>query len=46
MNRPIPSYLLAIVVGNLVEKSTGPRTAVITEPEMIDICANELEELE
>jgi len=33
---PIPDYLLAIAVGDLVYRSTGDRTGVITEPSMID----------
>jgi len=43
---PIPSYLIAIVSGNLQYKQIGARTGVITEPTSIDKCANELSELE
>jgi leukotriene-A4 hydrolase len=46
MNIPIPSYLLAIVAGNLEERQIGPRTYVITEPENIEASATELEDLE
>ena len=42
MNIPIPSYLLAMAVGNLAYKKIGPTTGVITEPEMLDECYNEL----
>lgn len=45
MNIPIPSYLLAIVVGNLVERQIDRRTFVVTEPTMMDKCAKELEDL-
>ena len=47
MTIPIPSYLLALAVGNLVERSLDAegRTFVITAPTMIDKCAKELEEL-
>ena len=31
----MPSYLIAIVVGNLQETSMGNRTSVITEPEQM-----------
>lgn len=44
----IPSYLLAIAVGNLAEKSVGPRTNIIAEPgaDYLDRYATELEDLE
>jgi leukotriene-A4 hydrolase len=45
MTIPIPSYLLAFAVGNLVERAVGDRTFVITEPTMMDKCANELKNL-
>ena len=32
MDIPVPSYLFAIVVGNLEERIVGKRTSVITEP--------------
>lgn len=43
---PIASYLLAMAVGDLAEKKVGDRTAVITEPSMLDACATELVDLE
>jgi leukotriene-A4 hydrolase len=47
----IPSYLLAIAVGNLAEKKIGDeysRSSVIAEPgaEFLDFYANELEDLD
>lgn len=42
----MPSYLIAIAVGNLEYRSLGRRVGVVTEPENIDKCTNELEELE
>ncbi|KNC55175.1 leukotriene A4 hydrolase [Thecamonas trahens ATCC 50062] len=41
---PIPSYLLAIAVGNLAEKPVGPRSSVLCEPELIDACEYEFGE--
>lgn len=32
---PIPNYLMAIVVGDLVYQSTGENTGVIAEPSVI-----------
>mmetsp|Transcript_796 Transcript_796/g.662 ORF Transcript_796/g.662 Transcript_796/m.662 type:complete len:645 (+) Transcript_796:7-1941(+) len=46
MNIPVPSYLLAFAAGNLVEKQLSPRTFVISESELIDICVKELALLE
>lgn len=43
---PIPSYLIAIVVGDLVSKQIGPRTKVWTEQEFLDKSAYEFEETE
>ena len=43
---PIPSYLIAIVVGDLVSKQVGPRSHVWSEPELIDRCAYEFAETE
>jgi len=41
---PIPSYLIAIVVGDLVSKDIGPRSKVWSEKEMIDASAAEFDE--
>lgn len=43
---PIPSYLIAIAVGDLEYRSLGPRVGVITEPSQMDKVATELAELE
>eukprot|EP00835_Amoeboradix_gromovi_P000181 NODE_6_length_48303_cov_0.387022.p13 type:complete len:256 gc:universal NODE_6_length_48303_cov_0.387022:23474-22707(-) len=43
---PIPSYLLALAVGNLVSRPIGPRSNVYSEPELIDKCAYEFAETE
>merc|ERR1719329_987350 len=43
---PIPSYLMAIAVGDLEYRSLGRRVGVITEPVNMDFVANELENLE
>jgi len=42
----IPSYLMAIVVGDLEYRSLGRRVGVITEPSQIDAVASELDTLE
>ena len=39
---PVPPYLIAIAVGNLVHRDTGARTGVWTEPAMVDRAAAEL----
>ena len=36
MPQPIPSYLVALAVGDLEFQSLGPRTGVYAEPEVID----------
>ena len=46
MDKPIPSYLLAIAVGDLAVRPTGPRTAVYAEPSMVEKAAKEFEDTE
>ena len=46
MTHPIPSYLIAIAVGDLQFKSLGNRTGVYTEPSMIEKSAFELADTE
>jgi leukotriene-A4 hydrolase len=46
MTIPVESYLLAFASGNLVEKQLGKRTFVITEPELMEKCVSELQDLE
>ncbi|MEZ4846110.1 MAG: M1 family metallopeptidase [Bdellovibrionota bacterium] len=46
MEIPIPSYLIALGAGKLSFKSTGPRTGVYAEPEVIELAAKEFEDTE
>lgn len=46
MTHPIPSYLIAIAVGDLQFQSLGTRTGVYTEPAMLKKAAYELEDTE
>ena len=46
MKQPIPSYLLALSVGELDVRSTGPRTAVFAEPSVVTKAAKEFEDTE
>ncbi len=43
--KPIPSYLMALAVGDLKFKSLGENTGVYAEPGMIEKCANEFVDL-
>lgn len=43
---PIPSYLIALAVGNLEGRQVGPRSTVWSEPELIDAAAYEFAETE
>ncbi len=46
MRQAIPSYLIALAVGDLRFRSVGPRTGVYAEPQMIDRAASELSDTE
>ncbi len=46
MPEPIPSYLMAIAVGDLVFAETGPRTGIYAEPQWIEAAAEEFDVLE
>jgi leukotriene-A4 hydrolase len=46
LTQPVPPYLIAIGVGDLVYRQLGTRTGVYTEPAMLDAAANELVDLE
>lgn len=46
MNQRIPSYLIALAVGDLAFRSTGPRSGVYDEPSVVDRDAKELEDVE
>ena len=43
---PVPAYLIAIAVGNLKSRSLGERSAVWSEPEVVDKAAHEFAETE
>jgi aminopeptidase N len=46
LDTPVPPYLIALAVGDLAFRATGPRTGVWTEPSTLDRAAHELGELE
>lgn len=46
MPQPIPSYLIALGVGDLQFKAMGERTGVYAEPSMLDSAAKEFEDTE
>ncbi len=46
MPQPIPSYLLAIAVGDLAFKSLGSRTGIYAEPDVVEAAAREYEDTE
>ncbi len=46
MKQPIPSYLLALAVGDIEFREIGPRTGVFSEPGMVDKAAAEFSDLE
>lgn len=46
MDKPIPSYLIALAVGDLEFASLGDRTGVYAEPSMIDKCVYEFVDVE
>ncbi|XP_030632382.1 aminopeptidase B [Chanos chanos] len=43
MEQPIPSYLVALAVGDLVSAEVGPRTRVWTEPCLLDAAKKEFD---
>ena len=46
MDKPIPSYLLAIAVGDIAVRPTGPRSAVYAEPSVVVAAAKEFADTE
>src|SRR5438445_5211332 len=46
MPQKIPSYLLALAIGDIAVKTTGPRSAVYAEPETVAAAAQEFEDVE
>lgn len=45
MRQPIPSYLLALAVGDIAFREVGPRSGVYAEPSMVDRAAAEFQEM-
>ncbi len=45
MEQPIPSYLIAIAVGNLTYKKLGENCGIYSEPELIGQCSSEFIDL-
>lgn len=46
MNQPIPSYLMALAVGDLVFREVGANTGVYAEPSMVEATAFEFEDMQ
>lgn len=46
MKQPIPSYLIALAVGDLEFREVGPRSGVFAEPSVVDEAAREFEDME
>jgi aminopeptidase N len=46
MDKAIPSYLLAIAVGDIAVRETGPRSAVYAEPSVVEAAAKEFADTE
>ncbi|KRC78170.1 M1 family metallopeptidase [Sphingomonas sp. Root241] len=46
MDKPVPSYLIAMAVGDLAFKATGPRSGVWSEPSMVEGAAYEVGDVE
>src|SRR6185369_5111571 len=46
MSQPIPSYLIALAVGDLRFRKLGPRTGVYAEPSTLALAARELSDTE
>lgn len=46
MEHPIPPYLIALAIGDLEFRSTGPRTGVWSEPSIVDAAAREFVDME
>ena len=46
MPQKIPSYLLALAIGDIAVKEIGPRSAVYAEPETVTAAAKEFDDIE
>jgi aminopeptidase N len=46
LTNPVPPYLIAIAIGDIVSRDIGRRTAVFTEPAVLERAADEFADLE
>jgi leukotriene-A4 hydrolase len=46
LDQPVPPYLFAIAIGDIVFKTVGPRSGVYAEPSVLDRAASEFADLE
>jgi leukotriene-A4 hydrolase len=46
MEQPVPSYLIALAVGDLAFRELGPRSGVYAEPELVEAAAAEFTDTE
>jgi leukotriene-A4 hydrolase len=46
MEQPVPSYLIALAVGDLAFRELGPRSGVYAEPELVEAAAAEFADTE
>ena len=46
LDHPVPSYLIALAVGDLARREIGQRTAVYAEPSVVDRAAREFDDTE
>ena len=46
MEHPIPPYLIALAVGDLALRATGPRTGVWSEPSVVEAAAREFSDMD
>jgi aminopeptidase N len=46
MDHPIPSYLISLAAGDIARRDIGPRSAVYSEPALLDAAAHEFADTE
>jgi aminopeptidase N len=46
LTHPVPPYLFAIAIGDIATRAIGPRTAVLSEPSLLDEAASEFADIE
>jgi aminopeptidase N len=46
MTHPVPPYLIALAIGDIADRAIGPRTAVYTEPAVLERAVHEFADLE